>query len=175
VGFNYRLTNIQAALGVAQLELLEVYLAAKRRIAATYDAELADLPGLTPMREAPWAESAMWMYTVLVDPDRFGMGSRALLQFLSDRNIQTRPLWQPIHRSRAHRDARGAHCPVAERLNRDALSLPCSVGLTEEQQARVIAAVREAVVGAAVSAAQCGRDARIHTDARTHKDGVGSS
>ncbi|HET7565278.1 MAG TPA: LegC family aminotransferase [Gemmatimonadaceae bacterium] len=155
VGFNYRLTNIQAALGVSQVEQLRAYLAAKHRIAATYDAALGDVPGITPMREATWASSAKWMYAVLVDEARFGMSSRALLRFLADRQIQTRPLWQPIHRSLAHRDARPMECPVAERVNRDALCLPCSVGLTEEQQSRVIEAVREAygtgrVVGGAL-------------------------
>ncbi|HEX6965405.1 MAG TPA: LegC family aminotransferase [Gemmatimonadaceae bacterium] len=144
VGFNYRLTNLQAALGVSQMEQLAAFLAAKHRIAATYDAALADVPGITPLPEAPWAASAKWMYAVLVDAERFGMSSRELLRALADWQIQTRPLWQPLHRSLAHRDARPMPCPVAERLHRDALCLPCSVGLTAEQQSRVIAAVREA-------------------------------
>jgi perosamine synthetase len=144
VGYNYRLTNVLAAIGVAQMEQLDAYVAAKRRIAERYADALARVPGLTPMREAPWARSTFGMYTVLVDPMRFGMDSRALLRVLAEYRIQTRPLWQPLHLSAAHQcaDAAIAPCPVAERLSRDALSLPCSVGLTETQQDRVIEALR---------------------------------
>ena len=142
IGYNYRLTNVQAAIGVAQLERLPEYLAAKRRIAGRYRDGLADIPGLTLMREAPWAESAWWLYTVLVDEARFGMSSRAVLRELDARAIQTRPLWQPIHQSPAHAGAQSTGCPVAEALHRDALSLPCSVGLTESDQQRVIAELR---------------------------------
>jgi perosamine synthetase len=147
VGYNYRLTNVLAAMGVAQMEQLDDYVATKRRIAARYAAELGQVPGLTLMREAPWAKSVFWMYTVLVDAERYGMDSRALLRALGKRGIQTRPLWQPLHQSGAHRGAFATPCPVAERLNRDALSLPCSVGLTESEQTRVIEAVRELAAG----------------------------
>lgn len=140
VGFNYRLTNIQAALGVAQMEQVADFLHAKRRIATTYAEALEELPGLTPMPEAPWAASACWLYTVRVNEGEYGLGSRQLLRALAATGIQTRPLWQPVNCSPAHR-ATHVSCPVAERLNREALSLPCSVGLTTEQQARVVAAL----------------------------------
>jgi perosamine synthetase len=130
VGYNYRLTNIQAALGVAQMERLSAFVATKRRIAA--------IPGITPMREAPWADSAWWMYTVLVDEPEFGIDSRELLRRLERDRIQTRPLWQPLHRSLPHAGAFATDCSVADRLNRDALSLPCSVGLEAAAQNRVI-------------------------------------
>jgi perosamine synthetase len=67
VGYNYRLTNVQAALGCAQMEQLPGYVAAKRRVAARYTETLTGTPGITPMREAPWAFGTFWMYTVLVD------------------------------------------------------------------------------------------------------------
>ena len=138
IGFNYRLTNIQAAMGCAQLELLDEYVAAKRRIASSYQQALGGIPGISLMQEADWAESVFWMYTLLVDEAVFGLDSRALLRRFEEEKIQTRPLWQPLHRSAAHREAQAYRCEVADRLNRDALSLPCSVGLTEEQQERVI-------------------------------------
>ena len=138
VGFNYRLTNLQAALGCAQLELLDEFIASKRRIAGLYAQALADIPGLTSMREADWAFSIFWMYTMLVDDTRFGMDSRALMYKLAEQNIQTRPLWQPGHLSPAHRSAYAVDCSVAEQLNRQAVSLPCSVGLTGAQQERVL-------------------------------------
>lgn len=141
VGYNYRLTNVLAAMGVAQMEQLDAYIAAKRDTAARYAEALGDLPGVEVMREAPWARSVFWLYTVLVDAERFGMDSRALLRALGERGIQTRPLWQPLHRSKAHAGAFAIGGEVAERLNRDALSLPCSVGLTPDEQTRVIEAM----------------------------------
>jgi len=143
IGYNYRLTNVLAALGVAQLEQVESYIAAKRRIADVYDAAFRDVPGLTLMPDAPWAYSVKWMYTILVDEMVYGMDSRALLKKLREAQIETRPLWQPAHQSPAHQDAFAMPCPVAERLKREAISLPCSVGLTDEQQRRVIDVVLE--------------------------------
>ena len=133
IGYNYRLTNLLAAMGCAQMEQLPAYVDAKRRIAGTYSNALEGVPGLTLMGEAPWANSTFWMYTILVDQREFGMDSRALLRMLERGKIQTRPLWQPIHRSKAFSDCGRFDCPVADRLNRDALSLPCSVGLTDEE------------------------------------------
>ena len=142
IGFNYRLSNILAALGVAQLELLDDFVAAKRRIASRYGEALRRVPGVTPMPEAEWARSVFWLFAVLVDESAYGMSSRQLLRTLETLNIQTRPLWQPVHQSPAHRAGTTAACPVADRLNQMALSLPCSVGLTDEQQECVIGAIR---------------------------------
>lgn len=139
VGFNYRLTNIQAAMGCAQLEQIEPFVAAKRRIAERYATELADLPGLAPMREAPWAHSTFWMYTMRVDAAQFGMTSRALLAALEAQKIQSRPLWQPMHQSPALVGSYAEPCPVAEALHGACLSLPCSTNLTDDEQTRVIA------------------------------------
>lgn len=144
IGFNYRLTNIAAALGVAQLEQVDAFIARKREIARRYDEALGKIPGLAPQPEAPWAESVHWLYTMLVDPAEFGMDSRALLRILADAGIQSRPLWQPAHRSPAHADLPQRACPVADELNRRALSLPSSVGLTDDDQERVIAVIRSA-------------------------------
>jgi perosamine synthetase len=142
VGYNYRLTNVQAALGCAQMEQLDACVEAKRQIAARYTEGLSSLPGILPMQQAPWAFSTFWMFTVLVEGARFGCHSRALMRALGSLNIQTRPLWQPIHQSPAHRNNGALAMPVAEWLCRDGLSLPCSVGLTPNDQGRVIEAIR---------------------------------
>lgn len=138
VGYNYRLTNVLAALGCAQMEQLDAYIAAKREIARRYQDSLASLPGIQLPREADWAFSTFWMYTVLIDEQESGITSRCLLRELAERKIQTRPLWQPMHRSSAH-DASGSPlCAVSDRLYQQAISLPCSVGLTPSSQDRVI-------------------------------------
>ena len=146
IGYNYRLTSVQAALGCAQLERLPAFLAAKRRIATRYAEALEGLPGIQPMKEAPWATASYWMYTILVDAERCGTDSRSLLKALAASNIETRPLWQPLHLSPAHRDSFARSCPVATRVNRLALSVPCSTSLTEEEQCRVIGALQRELV-----------------------------
>lgn len=149
IGYNYRLTNLAAALGVAQMELLDDYVAAKRRIAARYTEALRDLPGIECMAEAPWAGSTFWMFTVRLDQARFGLSSRELLASLARQGIQARPLWQPMHRSKSQAGAHAWQIEVADQLWADCLSLPCSVGLTAAQQETVIAAVRAAARPAA--------------------------
>lgn len=138
IGFNYRLTNIQAALGCAQLEQMESFLARKRQIARAYSDAFAALPGIQAMPEAPWAQSSFWLYTILVNPQTYGQSSRQLLERLAAARIQSRPLWQPIHRSPAHRDGVHLPCDEAERLYDRALSLPSSTSLTPQDQDRVI-------------------------------------
>jgi perosamine synthetase len=141
VGYNYRLVNLLAAVGCAQMEQLDSYVAAKRRIAVRYGEKLQNLPGIVPMKSAPWAASTFWMYTILVDEEVFGMDSRQLMRTLGSHKIQCRPLWQPIHQSPAHASKDAVTLPVSEHLARQGLSLPCSVGLTASEQDRVIAAV----------------------------------
>jgi perosamine synthetase len=143
IGYNYRLVNVLAAMGVAQMEMLPEYVRLKREIASRYQQGLKDLSGITPMREAPWASSTFWMYTVLVDEDRFGMTSRDLMRRLAEKKIQTRPLWQPIHRSPAHILADTSKYPVAEKLYQRGLSLPCSVGLAAGSEEKVIESIGE--------------------------------
>ena len=134
IGYNYRLSNIQAAMGVAQMEQIDDYIDDKRRIAAAYSEGLDGLAGIEPMRQASWAESVFWLFTVLVDETKYGLNSRALLKKLDEAGIQTRPLWQPMHLSPAHADLKPFDCPVANQLYQDGLSLPCSVGLGESQR-----------------------------------------
>ncbi|MFQ5801309.1 MAG: LegC family aminotransferase [Candidatus Methylomirabilales bacterium] len=150
IGYNYRLTNIQAAIGCAQMEKLDEYIATKHRIARTYAKEFSSVPGITCMPETSWASSIFWIYTVLVDEAAYGMSSRALLKCLEASGIETRPLWQPLHLSPAHPPSHARDCTVAERLARDALSLPSSVGLRPADQRRVIEQVMASATRAQV-------------------------
>jgi len=141
IGYNYRLTNLLAAMGCAQMEQLDTFVEAKRQIAKRYRESFVSLPGICLPEEADWAFSTHWMYTLLVDKEQSGMDSRELLRELAARKIQARPLWQPIHRSPAHHLAGSFSCPNADALHRRAISLPCSVGLTHSVQDRVIESV----------------------------------
>jgi perosamine synthetase len=141
VGYNYRLTNPLAAMGCAQMEQLDSFVDAKRKIAKRYRESLASLPGLHLPEEADWAFSTFWMYTVLIDETESRISSRELLRQLAGLKIQSRPLWQPIHRSPAHRSSYSTSCPNADTLYSRAISLPCSVGLAPAAQDRVIEAI----------------------------------
>lgn len=138
VGYNFRLTNVAAALGSAQLERVDRLLDAKRRIASTYAAAFASVPGLTAMPEAPWARSACWLSAILVKEGEFGLDSRALQRRLAGEGIDSRPLWQPLHLSPAHRGGQMLGGRVAEQLHAQVLCLPSSSGLTQREQQRVI-------------------------------------
>lgn len=138
VGHNYRLTNVLAAMGCGQMEQLGEFVEAKRLIAKRYHESLGSLPGIRLPEEADWAFSTYWMYTLLIDEKVAGIDSRQLLRELGARKIQTRPLWQPMHRSPAHDAAGSPPCPHADALYAQALSLPCSVGLNRSAQGQVI-------------------------------------
>lgn len=137
IGYNYRLTNVQAAIGCAQMENLDNYIRRKREIAAAYKSGLSGIPGLIPMAEAPWAFSIFWMFTIMVDPAKANRTSRQLLMLLKERRIQTRPLWQPMHKSPAHNSPGTSGFETADALYANALSLPCSVGISNDQIAHV--------------------------------------
>jgi perosamine synthetase len=140
IGYNYRLVNLLAALGCAQLEQLDGFIARKREIADRYRRSLRAFPGVTCMRAAEWAEPIDWMFTVYLSPDA-PCDRRKLLRELQALNIQTRPLWRPLHRLPMYADAGRYRIEVADRLYEGCLSLPCSVSLRAEDQARVIEAV----------------------------------
>lgn len=132
VGYNYRLSNVAAAMGCAQLEQMPSFLARKREIANRYAEGLAG-SAMQLMRVARWAQPAWWLSTVTTED-----GNGRALRDLNDRGIMARPLWQPLHESPAHREALAVGGGTATEIVRKAVSLPSSVGLTAEQQDRVI-------------------------------------
>lgn len=141
VGYNYRLTNLSAALGLAQLERLDAVVERKREIAARYDSELARTGAVLPPRVAGF-DSTYWLYSLLVPagpPDRETASRDALLDALAAAGVGARALWRPLHQQpalagRATTLDRG----VGSSLYRRGVSLPCSGGLTRAQQDRVI-------------------------------------
>lgn len=144
VGYNYRLTNVQAAMGCAQMEVLSDHVAKKCAIAETYNQAFADVPGVKLMPVPDHTDCAWWMYTVLIDEAEFGMSSRDVMQALSEKKMITRPLWQPLHEAPMYRSAAViGDVGVSKILYDLGLSLPCSVTLTDDQQHRVIAAIKD--------------------------------
>ncbi|AIE86645.1 DegT/DnrJ/EryC1/StrS family protein [Fimbriimonas ginsengisoli Gsoil 348] len=141
IGYNYRMPNMLAAFGCAQLEMLDSYVEKKREIAARYAEALGGVKGLSVMPTPPYGESTYWLYTIKIDAEGFGEDWRGVLRRLTELNIQTRPLWEPMHMSKVHRDCRFVGSTISENLYRSCLSLPCSVGLSPSDQDRVIRAL----------------------------------
>lgn len=137
VGYNYRLTNLAAALGLAQLRRLPEFVAAKQAIAARYDAAFADLPLTLPPR-IEGMDATYWLYSVLLPSP----ADRApFLAHLEERKIGGRALWRPLHAQPPFADSTLVGGEVSTRLFDTGVSLPCSTQLSEADQARVIDAV----------------------------------
>jgi perosamine synthetase len=138
LGYNYRLTNLQAALGVAQLEKLDAILAAKSRVASRYAEGLAGVPGIVLPPAEPWARNVHWLYSVLVE-EQFGLGRDELMAELDAAGVESRPFFIPVHRQPLY--DRGERLPVAERLADTGLSLPSAVTLAPDEVDRVVQAI----------------------------------
>lgn len=137
MGFNYRMTNLQAALGLAQLEKIDRFIARKRKIAQLYNDRLHSIPGLVLQSEAPWAQAVYWMYSLLVTP-RNGMSRNRLAELLKKQGIDSRPFFIPNHRMPYfNARTRSQSLPVTERLSRQGINLPSSVRLHDSEIARV--------------------------------------
>lgn len=143
VGYNYRMTNLQAAVGCAQMELLDRFVAAKRRIARRYDEAFADVKGAGRFPAAPWAESACWFSGLMVDTADSG----ELRARLRGNGIDARPFWKPMHLQAPYRDAPRTPLPVTDSVWRRIVTLPCSTQLTDAEQEHVIARTRAALAG----------------------------
>ncbi len=144
IGYNYRLTNLQAAIGCAQANRLGKYVERKREIAFQYAEELAETDGIEVILESTNAASAFWETTVKVNEKKFGINARQLVRELEIAGVESLPVYEPMHRSRAHFGAEVVGGDVADRMHEIGLSLPSSVGLTSSQQSSVITAIRSA-------------------------------
>lgn len=144
LGHNYRLTNVQAAIGLAQLERIEEHIAQKRWMGQAYTERLRDLPQLQLPVEEPWAKNVYWMYGMVLADD-VGYDATEFARRLKAEGIQTRPFFLGMHEQPVfHKRGLfvGERYPVAERIARQGLYLPSGLTLTEGQVDKVCEAVR---------------------------------
>ncbi|MEM7348203.1 MAG: DegT/DnrJ/EryC1/StrS family aminotransferase [Chloroflexota bacterium] len=134
MAFNYRMTNVQAAIGLAQLERIESLIEARRRNAVYYQERLSELPDVILHPEMPWAKNVYWMYSILIE-DGFGLSRDEVCRQLREQGIDTRPFFYPIHTLPMYKIDRVY--PVAEYLGDRGINLPSSATLTVEQIDRV--------------------------------------
>jgi len=146
VGYNYRMTNVAAAILCGQMERRESIIARRREVLRLYEQELADLPGVVIRQDAPWAESAPWMFSCLVDPARFGCRRDDLAAELSKQGIDSRPMFIPIHRLPPYRKSarkRRTVLPVTDRLGALGIMLPTYPQLGDAEVLRICSTIRD--------------------------------
>jgi dTDP-4-amino-4,6-dideoxygalactose transaminase len=149
VGYNYRLSNLLAAVGRGQVQRLDDLIAARRETARHYRAALGDLPGLTFMPVAGYGVPNWWLTCLLVDPDRFGASRDRILEHLGRQNIEARPTWKPMHLQPVFQDCVMRGGAVSSDLFRRGLCLPSGSALTDHDRDRVVQAVRAVAAEAA--------------------------
>ena len=143
VGYNYRLTNIQAALGLAQLEVLPEFIECKRRTYRAYQEAVDPISGLEVAAQPDFASNNSWMTAIRVDASVYGLDAFELMKKLAERNIQTRPLWVPNHLQKPYRTCQTFGVDASEQSWQEVLNLPCSADLSDQQQQRVIEELRD--------------------------------
>lgn len=142
IGYNYRMSNLLAAVGRAQLEALPARVAARRRNFDAYRALLGDLPGLSFMPEAPYGRCSRWLTCVTIEPELFGATREDVRLSLEAEDIEARPVWKPMHLQPVFAGCRTTGGSVAARLFARGLCLPSGSSLTEEDIQRVASIVR---------------------------------
>lgn len=147
IGYNYRLSNILAALGCGQMQVLPARVAARRRVCSLYRRWLGDIDGLSFMPEPEGAVSNCWLTVIALEPDRFGISPEALRLRLEAENIESRPPWKPMHMQPVFESCEVFGGQVCQTIFERGLCLPSGSALTETQQARICEIVRQALCG----------------------------
>jgi perosamine synthetase len=142
IGYNFRLSNLQAAMGVAQLQTLERRIQAKRRNYRLYERLLAGIPGISLMAVAEGTRANYWLYAVLVDKKLFGMDKDGLMQRLAKAGIEARPLWMPNHLQKPYRGCEAYRLEQAVSLWKKVLNFPSSPQLSAKEIEYICATVR---------------------------------
>ena len=145
VGFNYRMTNLQAALGVAQLSKIERFIEKKKRIARLYAEELSSIEGITLHPEMPWAKCVYWLYSVLINEEKTGITRDKLAEKLQNYGIETRNCFYPLHEMCPYQKYANLSYPASTTISSKGLSLPSSVKLSEEDINYITQKIKEAI------------------------------
>ncbi len=146
IGYNYRMMNLPAAIGLAQLERADWHIARRHEVAAWYMEELADIRGISWQLPRDWARHAQWLVAILLD-DKLPISRDDLIDELYARGIETRPLFYPLHTLPPYQASASSpiNLPVAERLATRGLCLPTWAGLTQSDVQRVCRNLRECI------------------------------
>lgn len=144
LGYNYRMSNVLAGIGRGQLEVLDLRVQQRRDVAFRYRSAFADLPGISLMPQAPYGVHTNWLSCFLIDEKQFGCSRDQLIRVLDEANVESRPVWKPMHLQPLYAGCEHYGGDVAEDLFRRGICLPSSSCLSEEDQLHVVNAVRGA-------------------------------
>jgi pyridoxal phosphate-dependent aminotransferase EpsN len=144
IGYNYRMGNVVAGIGRGQLEVLQLRVKQRRAVAFRYRDAFADLPGILLMPQASYGLHTNWLSCFLVDEERFGCSRDQLIAALDAADIESRPVWKPMHLQPLYANCKRYGGEVAEDLFRRGICLPSSSSLSEAEQLYVINEVRRA-------------------------------
>jgi pyridoxal phosphate-dependent aminotransferase EpsN len=143
IGYNYRMSNILAAIGRGQLRVLDDRVKRKREIFDYYQIALGDLPGVEFMPEPSYGRSTRWLTCITIDPQKFGADREAIRLALEAENIESRPIWKPMHMQPVFKGCECIGGEVAEELFNRGLCLPSGTAMTEEDLARIVWVITE--------------------------------
>jgi UDP-4-amino-4,6-dideoxy-N-acetyl-beta-L-altrosamine transaminase len=146
LGYNYRITDIQCALGISQLRKLDMFIDRRREIAAMYDAAFAGMEWLRPLREMPGNHSAWHLYVLKIDYDKIGKSRSEVMEILRERKIGTQVHYIPVHQQPYYKKNFGyeaGNYPRAEKFYQQILSIPLFPAMVKEEVDYVIEAIRE--------------------------------
>ena len=142
IGYNYRLSNLLAAVGRGQLERLDEKVTKKRFINQYYRRALTDIPGIEFMPEAPYGKSNCWLTVILISPEEFGTDREGVRLALEAKNIESRPIWKPMHLQPVFKGCRIRGGEVSEDLFAHGLCLPSGTQLTEDNLERIVKTIK---------------------------------
>jgi perosamine synthetase len=139
VGYNYRMTNLQAAIGVAQLEQIDAFMAHRTKVIQRYQDNLRDIPGITLPPNQPWAHNVFWLFSVIIDESETNINRDDLAQQLSEFGVETRPLFYPLHQQPAFAPYYNADIPLKNSiwLAHKGISLPTANDISLEDVDRI--------------------------------------
>ncbi|MDA7535081.1 DegT/DnrJ/EryC1/StrS family aminotransferase [Verrucomicrobia bacterium] len=142
IGYNYRMSNVLAGIARGQFEVLEKRVDQRRGVFDRYLQAFSNLEGIEPQPEAPWGNHTRWLSCFLIDEQKFGVSQADIIRHLEVHNIESRPVWKPLHTQPLFEGYECVGGEVAEYLNRRGICLPSSSSLSEEDQQRVIECVK---------------------------------
>jgi aminotransferase in exopolysaccharide biosynthesis len=138
IGYNYRLTNIQAAMGVAQLEQLDKFIEIKKKNYEFYKDKISSIEGLKIAGVPVYAQQNHWLYALQIDKGIYGKDREKLMKTLEEKGIQTRPVWQLNHLQKPYRNCQAYKIEKAIKLHKITLNIPCSVGLEKKEIKKIL-------------------------------------
>ncbi|MFZ0549044.1 MAG: aminotransferase class I/II-fold pyridoxal phosphate-dependent enzyme [Candidatus Promineifilaceae bacterium] len=145
-GFNYRMTNLQAAIGLAQMERIDDFLSYRQEVVERYNQHLSEIPGIILPPAKNWATNIHWLYSIVVDDTLTGINRDELARGLAEAGIETRPFFYPLHQQPPYQPQDQDAFPVATRLSASGLSLPTANDIRVEDVDKVCAAI-ERIIG----------------------------